>query len=353
MDNNSFILPKTKYSFKNMKLKTTGKKLGSLQNKLYPYISIDKKFRNKSLIEPKIFKTALNSRKNSLLNSKNNSNSSSINTSKSKRSRFHSVHYITSSMQINQKTKNSNYSNNDNDNDNFDIDKIEIKAQEDFRLPQTLSKILSKSNQSNKTNKKKDQYIKTENNQKLIFNNVGIHYHRAKNNNRVDTEKSEIYSNKEINKLKSQILLLVKKNELLESEKNERDNKIEALEEKIDKLLNFIKEKKLSGENNEKNKLKNKINNLENCVNYLKCENSELKKEIEKKNKIILSLTSTQSESSPSHKKNVSIGKKKEKGDKTNKNKINDTNNEVNNVYNIDENDIKKIKLISIDPDNF
>jgi len=351
MDKNSFILPKTKYSFKNMKLKTTGKKLRSLQNNIYPYINIDKQFRNKSLIEPKIFKTALNSRKNSLLNSKNNSNSSSINNSKPKRSRFRSVRYITSSMQINKKTKNNDFTN--NDNDNFDIDKIEIKAQEDFRLPQTLSKILNKSNQSNKSNKKKDQYIKTENNQKLIFNNVGIHYHRAKNNNRVDTEKSEIYSNKEINKLKSQILLLVKKNELLESEKTERDNKIEALEEKIDKLLNFIKEKKLSGENNEKNKLKNKINNLENCVNYLKSENSELKKEIEKKNKIILSLTSTQSESSPSHKKNVSIGKKKEKGDKTNKNKINDKNNEVNNVYNIDENDIKKIKLISIDPDNF
>lgn len=351
MDKNSFILPKTKYSFKNMKLKTTGKKLGSLQNNIYPYINIDKQFRNKSLIEPKIFKTALNSRKNSLINSKNNSNSSSINNSKPKRSRFRSVRYITSSMQINKKTKNNDFTN--NDNDNFDIDKIEIKAQEDFRLPQTLSKILNKSNQSNKSNKKKDQYIKTENNQKLIFNNVGIHYHRAKNNNRVDTEKSEIYSNKEINKLKSQILLLVKKNELLESEKTERDNKIEALEEKIDKLLNFIKEKKLSGENNEKNKLKNKINNLENCVNYLKSENSELKKEIEKKNKIILSLTSTQSESSPSHKKNVSIGKKKEKGDKTNKNKINDKNNEVNNVYNIDENDIKKIKLISIDPDNF
>ncbi len=281
MDKNSFILPKTKYSFKNMKLKTTGKKLGSLQNNIYPYININKQFRNKSLIEPKIFKTALNSSKNSLLNSKNNSNSSSINNSKPKRSRFRSVRYITSSMQINKKTKNNDFTN--NDNDNFDIDKIEIKAQEDFRLPQTLSKILNKSNQSNKSNKKKDQYIKTENNQKLIFNNVGIHYHRAKNNNRVDTEKSEIYSNKEINKLKSQILLLVKKNELLESEKTERDNKIEALEEKIDKLLNFIKEKKLSGENNEKNKLKNKINNLENCVNYLKSENSELKKEIEKK----------------------------------------------------------------------
>ena len=284
MDKNSFILPKTKYSFKNMKLKTTGKKLGSLQNNIYPYINIDKQFRNKSLIEPKIFKTALNSRKNSLINSKNNSNSSSINNSKPKRSRFRSVRYITSSMQINKKTKNNDFTN--NDNDNFDIDKIEIKAQEDFRLPQTLSKILNKSNQSNKSNKKKDQYIKTENNQKLIFNNVGIHYHRAKNNNRVDTEKSEIYSNKEINKLKSQILLLVKKNELLESEKTERDNKIEALEEKIDKLLNFIKEKKLSGENNEKNKLKNKINNLENCVNYLKSENSELKKEIEKKIKL-------------------------------------------------------------------
>ena len=66
--------------------------------------------------------------------------------------------------------------------------------------------------------------------------------------------------------------------------------------------------------------------------------------------KIILSLTNNQTES-PSHKKNVSIGKKKEKGDKNRINNIKSQNN--NNLYNIDEDDIKKIKLISIDPDNF
>ena len=76
-----------------------------------------------------------------------------------------------------------------------------------------------------------------------------------------------------------------------------------------------------------------------------------MKKEIEKKDKIILSLTNNQTESSPSHKKNGSIGKKKEKGDK---NKINNVKRQnSNNLYNIDEDDIKKIKLISIDPDNF
>jgi chromosome segregation ATPase len=200
-----------------------------------------------------------------------------------------------------------------NNNDVFDIEKIEIKTQEDFRLPKRISKILLKSNQNGKSNKMKDQYIKTENNQKLIFNNVGIHYHRAKNNNRGEAEKAEI------NMLKSQIKSLLKKNEILTTEKAERDKKIDVLEEKIDKLLNYIKEKKLSssGEDNEKNNLKNKINNLENCVNYLKSENNELKKEIEKKNKIILSLSNSQIESSPSHKKNVSIGKKKEKGEKS------------------------------------
>ena len=349
MDNNTCVLPNSKKHFKSIKSKTSIKKnLGSLPNNIYPYLYIDQKFRNKSIIGPKIFKTALNSRKNSLLNSKNNSNSSTINNSQSKRSRFHSVNYLTSSVQINKNQKNNIEQ---NDNENFDIDKIEIKAQEDFRLPKALTKLMNKPNQNGKINNKKDPYLKTETNQKLIFNNVGIHYHRTKNNNKSDIEKIKTYNNKEISILKSQIKILIKKNEVLATEKTERDNKIEELEEKIDKLLNFIKEKKLSGAGEENNKLKNKINNLENRVNYLKCENDELKKEIEKKDKIILSLTNNQTESSPSHKKNGSIGKKKEKGDK---NKINNVKRQnSNNLYNIDEDDIKKIKLISIDPDNF
>ncbi len=347
MDNNSFLLPKSKMIFQNIKSKTTVKKnLGSLPNNLYPYLYIDKKYRNKSIIEPKIFKTEFNSRKNSLLNSKNNSNS--------KRHRLRSVNYITSaSMEINNNQKNNIVNNiSNNDNDNFDIDKIEIKDKEDFQLPNKLTKLFDKPKNQNVTSyKKKDQYLRTETNQKVIFNNVGIHYHRTKNNNRGDTEKAKIFHDKEINSLKAQIKILLKKNEVLTTEKTERDNKIEALEEKIDKLLNFIKEKKLSGAD-ENNKLKNKINNLENKMNYLKSENEELKKEIEKKDKIILSLTNNQTES-PSHKKNVSIGKKKEKGDKNKKNNVKKQNSNNNNAYYIDEDDIKKIKLISIDPDTF
>ena len=122
------------------------------------------------------------------------------------------------------------------------------------------------------------------------------------------------------------------------------------MEEKIDKLLNFIKDKKLSGEDSEKLALKNKINSLENNVNFLKNENSELKKEIENKNKIILALTNNQFDNNIfNNKKNKSIGKKKEKH---NIKKI-DFLNRLNTVNSINENDINNIKKISIDPDNF
>ena len=322
MENYSFLLPQSKLKIKSKKT-AIKKKLGSLSNNCYPYLCLDN--RNKSLVEKKLFKTVFNTRKNSLLNSKNNSTSS---TKNSKSKRFNSIHYISSSLKIKniKKIKNSN---------NFNIDQIEIKGQEDWQLNPTLSKVSYNSNYNDKSTKKKEKgkNFKTENNQKLIFNNVGIHYHRAKNNNKIDSSKKESNNDQEINNLKNQIFILLKKNSILENEKKEKDNKIEILEEKLDKLLNFIKNKN-SKEDNEKIKLKK--------------ENDELKKELENKNKIILTLTNNQIDNHSFNKKYISIGKKKEKNMKKYiSNKISITGN------NLDEADIKKIKLISIDPDNF
>ena len=224
--------------------------------------------------------------------------------------------------------------NNKKSNNIFDIDQIEIKEQEDWQMPATLSKFSNKSNDNNKLKQKKGSYFKTENNQKLIFNNVGIHYHRAKNNNKIDSDKYQSKNNQEINNLKNQIFVLLKKNAILENEKKEKDNKIEILEEKLEKLLNFIKEKNLQAEDDEKIKLKK--------------ENEELKKELEKKNIIILTLTNNQINNHSFVKKNKSIGKKKEKKEiKKNIAK------KISLANNLDEDDITKIKLISIDPDNF
>ena len=322
MENYSFLLPQSKLKIKSKKT-AIKKKLGSLSNNCYPYLCLDN--RNKSLVEKKLFKTVFNTRKNSLLNSKNNSTSS---TKNSKSKRFNSIHYISSSLKIKniKKIKNSN---------NFNIDQIEIKGQEDWQLNPTLSKVSYNSNYNDKSTKKKEKgkNFKTENNQKLIFNNVGIHYHRAKNNNKIDSSKKESNNEQEINNLKNQIFILLKKNSILENEKKEKDNKIEILEEKLDKLLNFIKDKN-SKEDNEKIKLKK--------------ENDELKKELENKNKIILTLTNNQIDNHSLNKKYISIGKKQEKNMKNFiSNKISITGN------NLDEADIKKIKLISIDPDNF
>ena len=272
MDNNKFLLTQSKLTIKNIKSNNTKKKLGSLPTSIYPYLYIDKNWRNKSMLNQKIFKTEENTKKNSLINSKNNSYSTKNSISKPNRSRFNSVNFISSSttMKIKKKLKKNNLKNN-----NFNIDKIEIKTQEDWELPSTLSKKLNKSiNNANSTqNKNKGKFIKTENNQKLIFNNVGIHYHRVKNNNRIETGKKEQKNNnQEISKLKNQIFILLKKNTNLENEKSEKDSKIEILEEKIEKLLKIIKEKNLKGEDKEKMKLIKKVNALENNIIYLKNE---------------------------------------------------------------------------------
>ena len=353
MDYNSFLVPQLKLNFKSIKSKKANikkKVLGNISKNKYSNSFIDKNVRNKSQINQKFYKTSFNSRKNSLNNSKTNSGSSSSNN-KHNKSYIEQTNYMNKSMNIKKNIKNNNFLNNE---DNFDIDKITIKDQEVWHFPRNLSKLLNKSNDNYISNQKKIKYLKTENNQKLIFNNVGIHYHRTKNNKGIDLEKKESYNNQEINKLQNTIFILLKKNSILENEKAERDNKIEMLEDKIDKLVNFIKEKKISNEDNEDLKLQNKINSLENSVDYLKSENEELKKEIEKQNKIIFSLTNSQNNKNKYHNKSKSIGKKKEKINENEKcNKKENINNKVKNLNNINENDIKKIKLISIDPDSF
>ena len=82
----------------------------------------------------------------------------------------------------------------------------------------------------------------------------------------------------------------------------------------------------------------------------MKNENNELKKEIEKKNKIILALTKNQIGNNINNiksNKSKSIGKKKENND-TKKNYIN----KKLNANNFDCIDVDKLKKISIDPDN-
>lgn len=334
MENHSFLLPQSKLIFKKVKSKKSfkNKTLGNRPNNFYSYLYLDQSINNKSLNEQKLFKTAFNTRKNSLLNSKNNSNSSSTKKSRIKNNRINKIYNSISLNKI-KKVKNIN------NNNNLNIDQIEIKEQEDFNLAPILTKKFSNKFVVNyKTNQREEivNPLKTENNQKLIFNNVGIHYHKVKNNSSINSCKNESKKDQEINKLKSQLLVLLKKNATLENEKKEKDNKIELLEEKLDKLLNFIKEKNLIGEDNEKMQLRK--------------ENVELKKELEKKNKIILTLTNKQIDNHSLNKKYLSIGKKKEKSGVK---KYNISKKKSINGNNLDEADLKKIKLISIDPDNF
>ena len=104
------------------------------------------------------------------------------------------------------------------------------------------------------------------------------------------------------------------------------------MEQKIDKLINFIK-------NNETLNLKHKINTLQNDIEILKKENEKLKSELEAKNEIISSLTKNQNKIIHQNDEIIdTIKSNKEKGHKTrNKN------------YDID---IEKLKLISIDADD-
>lgn len=180
-----------------------------------------------------------------------------------------------------------------------------------------------------------NNYFKTENNQRIIFNNIGINYNKLKYNNNNNTmkkslEKKDLKTTKEINKLNNNIKVLLIKNNKLQSEKSEKENKIEILEQKIDKLINFIK-------NNETLNLKNKINSQENDIQFLQKENEQLKKELENKNEIISSLTQKNKQINEND-NNINYYKQtnKENGKKANNNNI----------------DIEKLKNISIDPDD-
>ena len=177
--------------------------------------------------------------------------------------------------------------------------------------------------------KREGNYFKTENNQKIIFNNIGINYHN-KNNKRssISSNKKDSYSFNKIEKSNDNEKILLIKNNKLEKEQEQKDNKIELLEKKIDKLINFIK-------NNETVNLKNKINELENEIELLKMENSKLKQELEIKNKIIS--TSTKDSSSTTNKK--IIENKKDENNLIIKAGINDI-------------DFEKLKKITIDPED-
>ena len=182
--------------------------------------------------------------------------------------------------------------------------------------------------------KRESNYFKTENNQKIIFNNIGINYHN-KNNKRSSISskmksfnKKDSYSFNKVEKSNDNEKILLIKNNKLEKEQEQKDSKIEVLEKKIDKLINFIK-------NNETMNLKNKINELENEIELLKMENSKLKQELEIKNKIIS--TSIKDSSSTTNKK--IIENKKDENNLIIKAGVNDI-------------DFEKLKKITIDPED-
>ena len=182
--------------------------------------------------------------------------------------------------------------------------------------------------------KRENNYFKTENNQKIIFNNIGINYHKMKyNNNNLgrSIEKKGTQTNKEINKLNNNIKVLLVKNNKLQNEKSENKSKIEILEQKIDKLITYIK-------NNEELNQKDKIISLENEIIFFKKENEELKNELKLKNEIISSL----------QKKNNQIDEIKKIN---NNNRITNKNEKNMNFINNDI-DMEKLKQISIDPDD-
>ena len=185
-----------------------------------------------------------------------------------------------------------------------------------LKLPEKLDNL---KNVRNRIIKKGNNYFKTENNQRIIFNNIGINYHKTKCNNhniKRSLEKKDLNSLKENSETNDNLKGLIIKNNKQKKEKNEKDKKFEILEQKIDTLINSI-------QNNETINLKNKINSLENENEILKKENELLKKELNSKNEIISLLTKNQNR----------------------KDKIND-NIKSNSI------DMDKIRLISIDPDD-
>ena len=185
-----------------------------------------------------------------------------------------------------------------------------------LKLPEKLDNL---KNVRNRIIKKGNNYSKTENNKRIIFNNIGINYHKTKCNNhniKRSLEKKDLNSLKENSETNDNLKGLIIKNNKQKKEKNEKDKKFEILEQKIDILINSI-------QNNETINLKNKIILLENENEILKKENEQLKNELNSKNAIISSLTKNQNQN-----------------DKINKNI------ETNNI------NMDKLRQISIDPDD-
>ena len=208
--------------------------------------------------------------------------------------------------------------NNEKEKKNILRTNISNKRKLGLKLPQKLDNL---KNLRNRIIKKGNNYFKTENNQKIIFNNIGINYHKTKSNNhnhdiKKSIEKKALNLLKENDETNDNLKGLLIKNNKQKKEKNDRDNKFEILEQKIDTLINSI-------QNNETINLKNKINSLENENEILKKENELLKNELNSKNEIISLLTKNQNR----------------------KDKIND-NIKSNSI------DMDKIRLISIDPDD-
>lgn len=221
-----------------------------------------------------------------------------------------------------------------NEKENKSIVKTTIynKRKITLKIPEKIDNL---KNVRNRIIKKGNNYFKTENNQKIIFNNIGINYHKTKFNNqkiKKSFDKKDVNSVKDMDKVNDNIKGLSMKNNKIKNGKSEKDNKIEILEEKIDKLINFIK-------NNETLNLKHKINTLQNDVEILKKENEKLKSELETKNEIISSLKNNQNQIIYQNNEiNDKIRSNKEKGQKM-----------KNRNYDID---LDKLKLISIDPDD-
>ena len=185
-----------------------------------------------------------------------------------------------------------------------------------LKLPEKLDNL---KNVRNRIIKKGNNYFKTEKNQRIIFNNIGINYHKTKCNNhniKRSLEKKDLNSLKENSETNDNLKGLIIKNNKQKKEKNEKDKKFEILEQKIDILINSI-------QNNETINLKNKIILLENENEILKKENEQLKNELNSKNAIISSLTNNQNQN-----------------DKINKNI------KTNNI------NMDKLRQISIDPDD-
>lgn len=222
--------------------------------------------------------------------------------------------------------------NNEKENKSLVKTTIYNKRKITLKLPEKIDNL---KNVRNRIIKKGNNYFKTENNQKIIFNNIGINYHKTKFNNqkiKKSFDKKDVNSVKDMDKVNDNVKGLSIKNNKTKNGKNEKDNKIEILEEKIDKLINFIK-------NNETLNLKHKINTLQNDIEILKKENEKLKSELEAKNEIISSLENKQNQITYQNNEIIDkIKSNKEKGQKI-----------KNRNYDID---LDKLKHISIDPDD-